>query len=266
MNGEHPLHEVSCRQFRRTVLGLPDPRQAPPSLRGHSERCPDCHLWFEQAVELEESLSRLSAPSSARAKAQLLAQLQQSTPSWARALPLRRSAVLWQRIFTGAGLAAAILAAVVVYRVWPERSGEAPVAEAPPYPLLQRVVEHDLSLARAASPAQRIQALSELAETLAQETGTLARIASADELRDLVRWYNKVVERGLVPQAEEWIAHRPLERERRQLLEAAEKLAASAAAAEVLLAEVPPHAQPVLRHLVQTAREGEQKLKRLCGV
>jgi hypothetical protein len=130
---------------------------------------------------------------------------------------------------------------------------------------LQQLVAHDVALARATTVGQRLQALSALADTVAQETHALARIATPEELRELVRWYDKVVERGLLQQAEEWVHQMQTEQERRQLLATAARLAATAQATEEMLDTVPPHAQLVLRQLAQTAREGEHKLKRLSG-
>jgi hypothetical protein len=233
-------------------------------LRQHIGDCSDCRAWVEQAAELEAALSQLPAPAQGQAKAQLLARLSQSPPAQVSSTDGHRRNWRWRSVGASVGLAAAVMLGVLIYQLGrPSSSSRPTVAEAAAYPLLQRVVEHDIALARATHPVQRIQILSELAETLAQETGALARIASAEELRDLARWYTKVVERGLIPQAEQWIAHRPAERERQQVLEAARRLEMSATSTEQLLTTVPPHAEPILRHLVQAARDGEQKLKRL---
>ncbi|MCS7022327.1 MAG: hypothetical protein NZ703_03710 [Gemmataceae bacterium] len=260
-----------CRQFRRAVLALPDPRQPwPTALRRHSQVCVECQLWAEQARELEEALRRLPVPAAPNGKAQLLALLQvEGRTGNDPQLPQRRAVSRWTgwHLAGWVSLAAAVLVAVVVYR-WPaERTGQQPpVVEPPPYLFLRQVVDHDVALARAHTAEQRLRILTSLAETLVQETQALARIAAADELRDLVRWYDKVIERGVLVQAGEWAAQMQSERDRQPLLESAHRLAATAQAVEQLLGDVPPHAQPVLRQLVRSARQGEDHLKRLSGV
>jgi len=283
MRDDSSQREGSCRQFRRTLLALPDPRVLPSSLRRHQQHCPDCRVWAEQAAELEHAVSQLQAPPSGSSKAQFLQRLRQtdsptlisrsrrdrshqSHQDGARTLPLPSRRGWWWWTVAGA-LAASLLVGVLAY----QRSGSGPspqpevVRSVPPYPFVQQLVAHDVALARANTASQRLQALSALADTVAQETQALARIATAEELRELVRWYDKVVERGLLQQAQEWIEQMQTEQERQQLLATAERLAATAQATEKILDTVPPHAQSVLRQLAQTAREGEHKLKRLSG-
>lgn len=266
--------EWTCRQFRRAVLALPDPRFVPSRLRQHAEQCADCRVWAEQAAELESALGQLQVPPSSGGKARLLAQLRPAfgtIPSSLRHSPPRPSRFPGRQWRLRAWLitAGAVVAAAVVVGIYVGGSGSGPQPEVAssgvPYPFLQQLVAHDVALARANTAAQRLQALSALADTVAQETQALARIASPEELRELVRWYDKVVERGLIQQAEEWAAQMQTERERQQLLEMAGRLAATAQATENLLDTVPPHAQLVLRQLAQTAREGEHKIKRLSG-
>lgn len=264
--------EWTCPQFRRAVLALPDPRFVPSRLRPHWEQCADCRVWAEQAAELESALGQLKAPPSRGGKARLLAQLRQASeavPSFRGHSP-KSQKTSWGRkrrawLMTSGALAAALVLVVLYY----SGSGTAPqpavASSGAPYPFLQQLVAHDVALARASTAGQRVQALSALADTVAQETHALARIASPEELRELVRWYDKVVERGLIQQAEEWAARMQTERERQQLLETAGRLAATAQATENMLDTVPPHAQMLLRQLAQTAREGEHKIKRLSG-
>jgi|YNPBryunderm2012_1023409.scaffolds.fasta_scaffold26628_1 hypothetical protein len=279
MRDDSSQRQGSCRQFRRTLLALPDPRVLPSSLRRHQQHCPDCRAWAEQAAELEKALSQLPVPPSGNSKAHFLKGLQQTESptliprsrrdhsrqdgTGTRSLRSRRR---WWWTVAGA-LAASLLVGVLAYH----RSGSGPSPQpevarsVPPYPFVQQLVAHDVALARANTASQRLQALSALADTVAQETQALARIATAEELRELVRWYDKVVERGVLQQAQEWIEQMQTEQERQQLLATAERLAATAQAMEKILDTVPPHAQSVLRQLAQTAREGEHKLKRLSG-
>ncbi|MCX8139557.1 MAG: hypothetical protein N3E46_07725 [Gemmataceae bacterium] len=268
--------ERTCRQFRRAVLALSDPRFVPSRLRQHSQQCADCRVWAEQAAELESALSQLRVPPSSGGKAHLLAQLGPASgaipSSFCRSpapesqkAPRQGHGKLRSWLMTAGALAAALVLAVLYYAGSGSRPQREVASSEAPYPFLQQLVAHDVALARANTPGQRLQALSALADTVAQETQALARIASPEELRELVRWYDKVVERGLIQQAEEWAAQMQTERERQQLLEMAGRLAATAQATENLLDTVPPHAQLVLRQLAQTAREGEHKIKRLSG-
>ena len=132
------------------------------------------------------------------------------------------------------------------------------------YPLLTSVREKNVALSRAETPAKRLEILGGLADDLAAETRSLARVANPEELNELAGWYRRVVNDGIVRQAENLPRHGITPDQKRTLLEGlAARLAETGAEAERLANEAPPESKPALKRIAETAREGQQRLTRL---
>jgi len=268
---------MNCQVVQNKILALPDPRLIPDPLRAHVAGCAACQAWAKQAARLEALLEQLPTPlAPADKKDALIDDLARGRPIITRpaATPARPSEHRESRVLTFlrrnaalvGGLAAAVLVAL---GAWALFHGNGPKPETaqplPDDPFLKKVVQRDLAMAKADTPAKRLQVLGGLADDLSAQARALARVASPDELKDLARWYDKVVKDALMKQAENMnrqVAMTPAEREA-QFKSLAEKLGETAAETDKLVGEVPPEAKPALQKIADSARDGQQKLKKL---
>ena len=100
------------------------------------------------------------------------------------------------------GLAAAVLVVLGAWAIFPRPGKPVTAQSLPDDPFLKKIVQRDLALAKANTPADRLQVLSGLADDLSVQARSLARVASPDELRDLAWWYDRVVKDAMIKQAE----------------------------------------------------------------
>jgi hypothetical protein len=168
------------------------------------------------------------------------------------------------------GLAAAVL--VVLGGWWlltPRPSAPEVTQEAPKHPFLKKLTQRDVALANALKPTDRLHALGGLAEDLSTEARSLALVASPDEMRDLARWFDKVVKDGVVKQAEKMPVDtlRLSDRaERKTELDAlASKLNDMATQAEKMTGSVPQDAKAALQKIADSAHSGEKKLRAMAS-
>lgn len=260
---------MNCDAVRSQVLQLPDPRRVPDALRAHLATCPVCAAWAAEAGRLEGLLARLPVPPApADLKAALVDDLTAAGPI-IRRLPVvpRRSGrsplrvvLEWPGLKYAGGLAAAVLVAVGGWLV--VRPGPAPEVVDLRHPLLDKVVRRNLALTRADKPDEKLDILGGLADDLAGEARALARVAETGELTELSALFRAAA--GGVAQQADRVADAPGLRpeERAAALTAAEtKLKLAADELARVAEESPPNAQPVLRGIVGTAREGEAKVR-----
>ena len=262
---------MTCQSVQARILALPDPRQLPDAFRAHVDGCPDCAAYWKQAARLETLVAALPVPPApAGKKTAFLEELAAeglvfpkvtAPPRRAWGLPRPPAKAL-------AGLAAAVLVAVGVWSA--AKNGKQPAVHvkqpAPRHPLLEKVVQRDLALAKAKTPNDRLDALAGLAEDLAAESRGLALVAGADEMRELADWFRTVVSDGVVEQAGRVPPHALTPDQRRTLLDRlTARLAEAGKAAEQAAKDSPPHAQPALRSIADTARDGQTKLRALAA-
>lgn len=261
---------MKCDAAQAKILSLPDPRHVPESLRGHVVGCAACRAWAEQAARLEGLLERLPVPAaSAEKKAAFLDRLARSPelvePAESEPAPFR---VWLQRNATlVGGLAAAVLLAVGAWALVGKNGKQPELVEATPKdPFLEKMVQRDVALARATTHARKLQVLGAMADDLSTEARGLARIASPEELKDVARWFDRVVERGVIRQAEQTPPNAMTPAERKEELTAlARKLGEVADEVKKASGEVPPDAKPILERIVDTARNGQKKLQDMAG-
>lgn len=268
---------MTCHAIQNKILALPDPRQLPESLRGHVAECAACRAVWEHAARLERLLEQLPAPPApGNKKVALLDDLTTAGPVITRvptvptrdgfgfARPLLAFAHRNQR--TLAALAAAVLVMLGGWWLFTGNGTRAvETVSSPKHPLLERIVQRDLALARADTPAKRLEVLGGLADDLSAETRSLARVASPDDLRDLARWFDKVVKDGVVKQAKNLPIHALNPAEKATLFDSlAGKLGAAGQEAEALAREAPSESQPALRKVAETARDGQKALRELA--
>lgn len=265
---------MNCQSIQNKILALPDPRQVPESLRDHLGACSTCQTWWQQAVRLERLLTSLPVPAApADKKAALIDELTsagpviKSVPSLGRA-PTRTR---WTAILTTstakyvAALAAAILVAIGAWQLIKPTSTNAVVAESPRHPLLDKVVKRDLALAKANTPAQRLEVLGGLADDLSSETRSLARVGTPDDLDQLARWFDKVVKEGIEKQARSLPPGMNQTEKTALLNKLTVKLADAKQEADRVSRESPPQSQPALKKIVDAAQEGQNKLQAILA-
>jgi hypothetical protein len=261
---------MNCQAIQNQILALPDPRELTPALREHVLGCAGCQTWARKAARLEALLKQLPVPAAPREKKEtLIGELMQAepviqpmaTPAMRPGLGLVAVRFLRRNAAYVGGLAAAVLVAVGLYALWPTRTSTPEMVQTQKYPLLERIVARDVELARADTPSKRLEVLSGMADDLATDTRGMARLASGDELKQMAGWYEKVVKDGMVPQAKNLPLHMP-EAEKKKFLDAlAAKLETDATEAEKLAREAPQDAQPALKRMAETAREGGKSLR-----
>ncbi len=264
---------MNCQAVQNQILALPDPRELPPALRAHVLGCAACQVWAKQAARLEVLLEQLPVPPAPGDKKEMmLGDLMSADPvihpmatlATRPSFGLVASRFLRRNATYVGGLAAAVLVAVGIYSVWPPKTINVVAAPTQKHPLLEKMVARDVAMARADTSAKKLEVLGAMADDLAGETRGMARIASGAELKQMAGWYEKVVRDGMLPQADKLPLHMtPVEKAK--LLDAlAAKLNADATEAENVAREAPPDAQPALKRMADTAREGEKSLRALA--
>jgi hypothetical protein len=258
---------MNCQTFQNHVLSLPDPRQLPEPLTGHANSCAACTEWWRRAARLETVLAELPVPPAPRDKKGILLEELAGPVIASRPMVERRS--LWSipAVRTFSGIAAAVLIAVTGWMLVRPGSGT-PIAKADPSrdPFLDRIVQRDLALAQARTADQRLGVLGSLADDLSGETRSLSKIASPEELRDLSDLFQKVVNDGIVEQARQLPEHSLTQTQKKELLDRlSNQLSEAGRQADDAAKESPPHAQPALRSISATARNGQAKLKTILG-
>ena len=270
---------MNCQATQNRILALPDPRQIPDPLREHVLACAACRAWAEQAARLEGLLEHLPVPPApADKKGELIEDL--TRDPFALPTPARRPYVVAGPSFLrrNARLVGALAAAVVVaVGAWVAFSGRggptvAQPAPTPKHPFLEKVSRRNVELAKVdlqqpGAAGRRLDILAGLADDLSSEARGLARIADPDELRDVAQWYDSVVRRGVVTQAERLAADElnvPAAERQAKLRSLAARLGEAAGETEAAAAEVPQNAKPTLERIATTARDGEKKLRELA--
>jgi hypothetical protein len=125
-----------------------------------------------------------------------------------------------------------------------------------PDALLAQVMHHDVRLASARSPRERMESLADLADVLQVDARELADAAAPDDLGALARMYERVVKEGIVKQARAAPAA-----DRAKVAEGvAERLQKAAEDAESVAKLQPEERAEPLHAIARAARAGEQEL------
>lgn len=262
---------MTCASVQAKILSLPDPRRLPDAVRGHVDACPDCAAYWKQAARIEALVAALPVPPApGNKKATFLEDLAAEALVFPKVTPAPRRPWSIPRppAKALAGLAAALLVAVTVWAA--VRNGKQPPplvkGPAPKHQLLEKVVQRNVALAKAKTPTDRLDALAGMAEDLAGESRGLALVASAAEMKELADQFRTVVADGVVANADKVPPHALTPDQRRALLEKlTTRLAEAGTAAEKAAQESPPHAQPALRSIADTARDGQTKLRAIAA-
>lgn len=264
---------MNCQAVQNQILALPDPRELTPELREHVLSCEACKAWAKQAARLEAILAQLPVPAPpAEKKEKMLGELMAADPvilpmPTPAARPSRGAAALRflrDNAKAVSGLAAAVLIAVGVYAMWPRGEtppGQPELTQADPLP--RKLAKRNVEMARAETPANRLEVLGGIAEDISADTRGLSNIAPT-ELKDRANQYEKVVREGMMARLKEvqGQAVGMSAADKTKLFDSmAEKLAKDATESEKKAGEAPPDAQPVFKRMADAARDGEKTLR-----
>lgn len=274
---------MKCHAVQRRLLSLEDPTRPPAELQDHLGRCSPCQEWQRRLLQLERHVPLLPVPQStgrAYCIQKLLAEgagqaagdkagiherpattrgawLSSSILQLRSSLHTVRSSRQWR---APAAVAAAVLLVVIGgWALWGTHQGPEPTAsKAPaPDPLLASLLKHDLRLAEAENLSERLEALAGLADDLQGEIRALAHAAAAEDLSKLAGLYQRVIQNGVVPRAQELP-----ENQRQQVLgPIAIQLAQAGTDAEGLAQQLPADKAESLRKLASAAQEGDDQLR-----
>jgi hypothetical protein len=248
---------MTCDTVQRRLLSLTVPQRPPGELRGHLAACVACRRVLGRLLEIEQQVSAIPVPPSAGKEALVRRIL--TDPTIRASVRDKTPKVIKVRRWRPALAAAAVLLIGVTLLVAVRRPWQSPAPAAGPRdPLLAKVVDRDNRLAKANTPAERLDALSALADDLHGQANTLARVAPPDDLTRLAQLYQQVVEKGLRPQAELLTKEEDRRRVLPALMDRFQK-AEVAAAAQAAAAPVP--AQAALRTIAKTAHDAQLYLR-----
>jgi len=248
---------MKCEACQNRILALEYTPEPTEELREHLASCAACRTAQKKAVKLDALLARLPVPSSQRAKAKLIASLndQLSVPS--SKVPAYRQ---WMRSPLP-GVAALVVLGIGGFFYFSKKQPQPELAEKPRHELLNKELGNVVKLARADSAPDRLRVWTDWATDLRGETRDLYKVAPAEELSSLARMYERAVNEGIVKQATRLPEHMDAEEEQKLLQAADPKLAEGVVEAERLHGEAPPQAQKYLKQMAETSREGRRKLE-----
>ena len=249
---------MKCEACQNLILSATKPARVSSEANVHIANCAACWGVQKKAAKLDALLVRLPVPSSKKAKAKLIASLNDS----ALAVPSTK-VPLYRRLLLNSipGVAALVILGVGGFFYITRTKPVVPeLAAKPRHELLNREMANVVKLANADSAPARLKVWTAWATDIRGETRDLYKVAPADELSSLARMYDKAVQEGIVKQAKLLPQHMDAE-EKQTLLQAADaKLAETVAEAERLHNEAPPPAQKYLKQIAESSREGRRKL------
>lgn len=285
---------MNCRTARQHLLTARRVRTRDAELDAHLDACPDCAAVSAAVRLLDDSTVALPVPRPPRSlRAALLAEFDprlappptlppvvprvspsERTPMPTAALvlpaevdptppalvtPFRRR---WShRTGLVAGLAASVVGALVggtvLYRAARDRGPVAAVVAAGPAdPLVAKLVDRNVALATAETPARRLDNLLQLAGHLHAETRAVAQVADGEEMSALAGMYERVIRDGVVAQARELAGV-----DKAALRRVAGELSAASEQMEQYVHTVKPSSVGPVREMSRAARAGDAAVR-----
>jgi hypothetical protein len=271
---------MNCQVAQRRLLSTLDPDRASEEVRAHLAYCGECQEWQAQLIRIERHVPRLPVPRSEVGQ-RLVRRFADtappvavtSGPSWPivelaspgfqknRKLP----ALAWTRTHARSLAAAAAVLTICSLAAWylqdlAQRAPSPPPREkADPPPLLGVLIRHNVRLAMANNPADRVAILADVADDLQQEMRWLAREGDPEDLATLARLYDRIVREGIMVQAQGL----PAANRRPVLHPVANRLAVAARHAHELMREVSSPAASSLSRVADAALDGQHRLHAL---
>jgi len=258
---------MNCSQARNRVLTVSHPRKASEDVREHVRACAKCQAWVKGAMEVESALRHLPIPPAPQnKKSELLKKFRTpevvvpSERNEPLPLPPRKRETFWTRFGVGVTIAASVLA-MVTWMGQRSRRPETPIIAAQPMDdLLANLMKRHVTLASGADNAsKRLDGLNQLAADLLKEGKDFAFIASDEDMKALARMYSKVVEQGIMKQAE--MVRGP---QQRKILESVQQQLQESGEAVAKLAERAKSGSiEPLRQMAEASRKGDQHIRTL---
>jgi hypothetical protein len=252
---------MNCSRLQRRLLAMEKPSRPPADLQAHLTACSACREWQQRLVQLEREVQQVPVPPSTARSAfvqRLLANGANRQPAERKSptVPLRGARREWtmRKIAAATALAASLLIVGLFLGIsrWGTQDKSAHSD------LVAALLAHDVKLAGAQMPTERLKTLSKLADDLQGQASPLAKDGKAGEdLETLASLYVKVMEEGILPR----VAAIPLpDRDNKVILQIANKLDVSSSDLE-LLAQGCPAGEPSLRRMANAARQAAAGLR-----
>jgi hypothetical protein len=275
---------MNCDLVQRRLLSSADPETVPADLRAHLAVCGCCRDWQQHLVQIDRNIPLLPVPRS-RGRARLLqrflpqaeqAENRQEREKQIVPSPVARSSPPPLRLGPGrmswtVRLAAATAALVLIallgvfglhYLNWPPQDPPPAPAPLPPAnPLLAGLVQHDLRLATAATPRERIVILADLADEMLDPARALAVETAGGQLDALARLYERVIREGILKQARSL----PVAERCEILAPITQQLARTASRMDRLLQKTSGTQSRPLESIAGTARDANRQLYSLVA-
>lgn len=202
---------MKCDDARHWLLTGRSDAPPPAALERHLQRCARCRRQREQIKRLDAKTGTLAAPPApADARRRLNARLERTPQQPPRRAP--RWGVPWQRIAAYAAAAAVLLTVGCLVGRMTTAPNEQVVQGPPTLPtrvpavtdriaVLPRLVEQDVKLAAATTPAEQMTHLAGLADVLRGEALRLAKDGPREELPVVADLYSRVLRQGVLGRA-----------------------------------------------------------------
>jgi hypothetical protein len=253
-----------CRDAKRWLLAAEAPKSPPAEVRGHLRECPKCRRLRRRLMRLEILVASQPAPAAPpERRAAIFAQIDAEAPATLPLTPQPARRRHWVLVVRAA--AVLLLTTLALWAIqWAQQPGDGPepVAQNPPAAekdVLAGVIKCHLELAEAKDPAERLEALAEMAAELRDESLRKASGPAAGELAALAQLHRKVLVEGVVPRA-----GRLTPEDRREVLPPlVEELRGAEAKAEEAARGATGGAAQSLRAVAQAARETHVRLESL---
>lgn len=251
---------MKCSVAQTRMLELERPDRPTPALRAHLANCSACQEWFHAFLQMERNVHLLPVPPST-GREQFLRHVQTGEPlpgrngATAPSVAGRMRAARRERGMQKTALATGLAAGLVLFAVglMAIQNNPDPRNTYRTDPLVKRLLQRDLALAKAQTPVERVTELKGLTDDLRQETKALARVSANEQLQTVAKLYQKVMRDGIVIHADKVT-------DREQLHNLAFELAEAGREAN-LLADAEPSSSTPLRQIATAAHEAETAVR-----
>lgn len=197
---------MKCDDTRHWLLTGRSDAPPPAAVRRHLQSCARCRRQRAKIENLDAKARTLATPTASNdARQRLAARLARTTQQSPKVAP--RVGAPWRRIATYTAAAVVLLTVgSLIGRMTTSTSPSERIAEAPPLPttdadhlaVLPRLVEQDVRLAAATTPAEQLTHLARLADVLRGEALRLAKVGPHEELPVVADLYGRVLREGVM--------------------------------------------------------------------
>jgi hypothetical protein len=270
---------MNCERMQRRLLASEAADRPPGDVAAHLAECSTCQDWQRRLLQVEAEVSQLPLPATQAPPALLkhFLHMPAKTKPTAETHPVAVTNTLkigayratvkdrgrWKMSVAFATAAALVLLAFGAF-VW-QRDHRGPAVEIPKPQrdaLLASLTQHDLRLAAAQNPAERVLILSDIAYELHGKARVLVHTGAVNDLEKLAELYQKVVCDGIIKQADQV----PVAEREKVLVQIANGLNAARSEAAELAQLNPSTGGKALTRIASAADAGERHLRKLMGV